>query len=104
METFFVTDISTSVELFTTNILSRKGKAALPLRESMSFRGSKSGKYLIPAFVIGTLALGMYLDEHEYMLQRESIGVVAATPGPLRGLAEAVRDNVPGAYESSERS
>ena len=70
----------------------------------MSFRGSKSGKYLIPAFVIGTLALGMYLDEHEYMLQRESIGVVAATPGPLRGLAEAVRDNVPGAYESSERS
>ena len=81
---------------------SGQGKAALPLRESMSLDDGKAGKLLVPAFVVGTLALGCYLHSHDYMHQRETVGVVQATPGPLRGLTKAVRDNVPGAYENAK--
>lgn len=64
--------------------------------------GNGASKYFVPAFITGTLALGFYLHEHDYMHRRESDGVLAATPEPLKYLTEAVRINVPGAYQKTK--
>ena len=76
-----------------------KEKPSVQISGSTSREESRAGAFIVPAFIIGTLALGFYLDKHDYMHTRESKGVVAATPGPLKGLTETVRDNVPGAYK-----
>lgn len=54
---------------------------------------------MVPALIVGTIALGVFLDNHDYMHNRESVGAVAATPDQLKGMTEWVRDNIPGAYE-----
>jgi hypothetical protein len=84
-----------------TNLESRKEKPSLPLRESMDIDDGKLSNFFISASIIGTLALGTYLDSHDYMHARDH-GVVQATPGILRFITDAIDDNVPGAYDKRQ--
>ena len=65
-------------------------------------KSEEKNNYFVPLFIAGTLGLGFYLHKNDYMHRRESDGVLAATPEPLKGLPEAVRRNVPGAYEQTK--
>ena len=81
-----------------TSFSKKTPKAAMPARESMDLDDGKISNLLVSSCIIFTLGLGSYLDSKDYMHARDQ-GVVQATPAPLRFIANAIQNNVPGAYE-----
>ena len=80
----------------------KSDKPPMPLRESLSIDDSSSGGVLVSAAIVGTLGLGFYLHQHDYMHRREAVGVLEAAPGPLKPLVGWVQRNVPGAYDTRQ--